>query len=60
MNIRRFTSFVSVLTIVSLIVGFSTYAQMSPQMEGLGGELSIGVVLPLTGTLAAPYGLPML
>ena len=55
MNIRRLTPFVSALTIIALIVGFSTYAQM----EALSGDISIGVVLPLTGALAAPYGLPM-
>ena len=59
MNFRRFTSFASALTIVALIMGFSTYAQMTPQMEGLRGEIPIGVVLPLMGALAAPYGLPM-
>ena len=59
MNIRRLTPFVSVLAIVALIIGFSTYAQMMSQMEELHGEIPIGVVLPLTGALAAPYGLPM-
>ena len=59
MKIRRFTSFVSALAVIALIVGFSTYAQMTPQMERLNGEIPIGVVLPLTGPLAAPYGLPM-
>ena len=59
MKIRRFTSFVSALAVIALIVGFSTYAQMTPQMERLNGEIPIGVVLPLTGALAAPYGLPM-
>ena len=33
---------------------FSTHAQMTPQMKGISGEISI-----LTGALAAPYGLPM-
>ncbi len=56
---RRSTTLAFVLTITSLILGFSTYAQMSSQMEGLSGEIPIGVVLPLTGALAAPYGLPM-
>lgn len=55
MNFRRLTSFASALAIAALIIGFSTYAQM----EGLRGEIPIGVVLPLTGALAAPYGLPM-
>ena len=59
MNIRRFAMFVFVLTITSQIMGGTTYAQMMPQMEGLSGDIPIGVVLPLTGTLAAPYGLPM-
>ena len=59
MNIRRFAMFVFVLTIASLIMGGGTYAQMTPQMKGLSGDIPIGVVLPLTGTLAAPYGLPM-
>ncbi len=54
MKIRRFTSFVSALAVIALIVGFSTYAQMTPQMERLNGDIPIGVVL-----LAAPYGLPM-
>ena len=59
MNIRRLTPFVCALAIVALMVGFSTHAQMTPQMKGISGEISIGVVLPLTGALAAPYGLPM-
>ena len=59
MNIRRFAISVFVLTMTSLITGLSTYAQTTSQMEGLSGEISIGVVLPLTGALAAPYGLPM-
>ena len=56
---RRSTTLAFVWTIASLILGFSTFAQMSSQMEGLSGEIPIGVVLPLTGALAAPYGLPM-
>ena len=59
MNISKFTKFALVLAIAALIMRFSTYAQMTSQMKGLGGEISIGVVLPLTGALAAPYGLPM-
>lgn len=56
----------ALLAIVALIVGFSACDQIqqlllpaSPQMEGLSGELPIGVVLALTGRHAAPYGLPM-
>ena len=56
---RRSTTLAFVWTIASLITGFSTYAQMTPKIKGLRGEISIGVVLPLTGALAAPYGLPM-
>ena len=59
MTMRRFTKFALLLTIVALIVGFSTYAQMTSQVERLSGDIRIGVVLPLTGALAAPYGLPM-
>ena len=59
MTIRRFATFVVVLMIASLIMGGATYAQVSSQMEGLSGDITIGVVLPLTGALAAPYGLPM-
>ncbi len=59
MNISKFTKFALVLAIAVLIMRFSAYAQMTPQMKGLSGELPIGVVLPLTGALAAPYGLPM-
>ena len=51
MNIRRFTTFAFVLAIAALIVGFSTHAQMTPQMEGLRGEIVIGAVHPLTGRL---------
>lgn len=65
MKTRRFTTFACALAIVALIAGFSACDQIqqlltpeTPQMEGRG-EISIGVVLPLTGTLAAPYGLPM-
>lgn len=58
MNISRFTPFGFVLTIVVLIAGLSACDQIEqllrptpPQMEGLRGEISIGVVLPQTGHL---------
>ena len=61
MDIRRFTTFAFVLTIVALITGLSACDQIqqlilptTPQMEGLRGEIRIGVVLPLTGPLAPP------
>ena len=60
MNIRRFTTFVFVLAIVTLIAGLSACDQIgqllipaTPETEGLGGEIPIGVVLPITGRLAA-------
>ena len=56
MNVRRFTTFAFVLTIVSLIMGLYACDQIqqlllpaTPQMEGLSGEIPIGVVLPITG-----------
>ncbi len=60
MTIRRFTGFASVLAIAALIVGFSACDQLgqlllptTPQMEELTGEIPIGLVLPITGQLAA-------
>ena len=60
MNIRRFTKFVSVLAIVALIVGLSACDQIgqlllpaTPQMEGPSGEISIGLVYPITGRLGS-------
>ena len=60
MNIRRFTTFAFVLAIVTLIAGLSACDQIgqlliptTSQMEGLSGEIPIGVVLPITGRLAA-------
>jgi len=65
MNITRITTFVFVLAIVALAVGLSSCEKMvsvlpdaeKPQMTG--EAISIGVVLPLTGQHAEPYGLPM-
>ena len=58
MTIRRFTPLAFVLTIAVLIAGLSACEQIDqllrptpPQMEGLRGEISIGVVLPQTGHL---------
>ena len=60
MNTIRFTRFAFVLAIIALIVGFSACDQIQqllipapPQMEGLSGELSIGLVYPATGRLAS-------
>ena len=63
MKIRRFTKFVFVVVIAALIVGVPPWDQIqrsaTPQIEDLHREIPIGVVLPLTGALAAPYDLPM-
>ena len=67
MIIRRLTRFAFVLAAAVLIVGFSACDQIqqlfiptTPQMEGLSGEIRIGVSLPLTGRFIAAYGyLPM-
>ena len=60
MNIRRFARFVPVLAIVALIVGFSACDQIQqvlshtpPQMEGVSGEIPIGLVYPATGRLTS-------
>ena len=65
MNTIRFTRLALVLAIIALIVGFSACDQIQqllipapPQMEGLSGELSIGLVYPATGRLA-PVGMEM-
>ncbi len=53
-------SFISIIAVVILIVGFSACERISqitqpttPEIEESRGEVSIGVVLPLTGSLAA-------
>ena len=63
MNIRAFTKFVSVLIVFTLIVGLSACDQIgqllsptTPQMEGLKGEIRIGLSLPLTGRFVAAFG----
>ena len=65
MNISRFTRLAFVLTIVALIIGVSACDQIGqlllpapPQMEGLSGEIPIGLVYPATGRLAA-FALPI-
>ncbi len=59
MNIRKFTKFVSVLTIVALIVGISVYAAPA-EAEDVEREIPVGVVIAQTGPFASPYGLSML
>ena len=60
MNTIRFTRFMFVLAIFALIVGLSACDQVqqllipaTPQMEGISGEISIGLVYPATGRLAS-------
>ena len=63
MTMRRVTKFTFVMVIAALIAGVPPWDQIqhpaTSQIEGLHREIPIGVVLPLTGALAAPYGLPM-
>ena len=67
MKTHGFTTFVVILAIVALPAGFSACDQIGqlfvpapPQMEGLSGELPIGVGLALTGQFADEVGKPML
>ena len=66
MNTQKFTLFAFLLAIVVLIVGFSACDRVSrivqpttPQMTEVSEDISIGVVLPLTGRLADSLGKPM-
>ena len=58
MTISRFFKFAFVLAIAALIAGIPPWDQIqrsaTPQIEDLHREIPIGVVLPLTGTLAPP------
>ncbi len=58
MNITMFKRFIVIIAIIGLIVGFSACDRIQQllvpapaQMEGLQGEIAIGVVLPQTGVL---------
>ena len=60
MNTLRFTQFVIILAIIALITGLSACDQIEqllipapPQMEGVSGEIPIGVVYPASGRLAS-------
>ena len=66
MNTRRITRFVFVLAIVLLIAGLSACDQIEQllvpvpsEMEDLSEEISIGVVLSITGRLNSSFGGPM-
>ncbi len=66
MNIRRITRFTFVLAIAALMAGLSACDEFisilsngeTPQMEGLRGEIPIGLVYPITGRLAT-FALPI-
>lgn len=60
MSIRNIIRIASAFVIIVLIANFSACDQVqqllrpgSPQMDGLGGEISIGLVYPVTGRLAS-------
>ena len=64
MNFSRYTKFTFVLAIVALIAGLSACDQIQqilqpPQMDGLSGEIPIGVVVDETGANSTGYGIPM-
>ena len=63
MNTKKFTSFVSLFAIAMLIAGLSACERVTqitqpttPQMTQPSGEISIGVVLPLTGRFTDSFG----
>lgn len=65
MNTSRIARLSCVLTIVVLIIGFSACDQIQelllpapPQMDGISGEVLIGMVYPVTGRLAT-FALPI-
>ncbi len=67
MNTKKFTSFVFLFAIVALIVGLSACDRVSqivkpttPQVMEVGDDISIGVVLPLTGRFSDASGTPLL
>ena len=66
MNTKKFMSFASFFAIVVLIIGFSACERVSqiaqpttPQMTETSEEISIGVILPLTGRLTDSFGKPI-
>ena len=66
MTTRKFIKIAFVLAIVALIAGFSACDQIGqlllpapPEIEGLSGEIPIGVVVALTGRFADEIGIPM-
>ena len=67
MNVGKFIKFAFVIAVVTLIAGLSACDHIGqfrvhapPQMEGLSGEIPIGVVVARTGRFADALGVPML
>ena len=66
MNTKKFALFAFLFAIVVLIVGFSACDRASrivqpatPQMTEASEDISIGVVLPLTGRFTDTFGIPI-
>ncbi len=66
MNTKKFTPFTLLFAIVVSMVGFSACDRVSriiqpapPQLTKGNEDITIGVVLPLTGRFSAPYGIPI-
>ena len=67
MNTKKFTLFASLFAIIVLTVGFSACDRVSqiidptaPQMPETSEEISVGVVLPVTGRLSDTFGISAL
>ncbi|MCY3722876.1 MAG: ABC transporter substrate-binding protein [Candidatus Poribacteria bacterium] len=67
MNTKRFTLFAYLFTVTVLMLGLSACDRVSqivqpptPQMTEVGEDISIGVVLPLTGRFSYASGSPLL
>ncbi len=66
MNIRKIIAFTPLLAVIVLIAGLSSCDRVSqiiqpatPQMTESSEEITIGVVLPLTGRLTDSFGIPI-
>ena len=67
MNVRSVIAFTVALAVVGMIFGLAGCEKIAPMVpddttamsEMMDGDLSIGVVVSLTGKDAEPYGLPM-
>ncbi len=64
MYLKKITIFTSVLAIIALAIGFSGCDRIAPMIpdeppQMIDEEVTIGVIVSLTGKDAEPYGLPM-